>query len=272
MPYDQQNGFVPRSFDDIMTVYMTAVNEVFNLDYDMDSFRGSNFYKYYYAGAQVILTCEATFAEAYARLRDYIRTVNERINIPKTPRDGLIAAFEALGYVVSLEPQTRANAGTLGLCVLLEDDIGSESFLKKKAEILLALKTYTDAGIFAIGDQRGEVALSNGQKFDFGFDLPVFHDVYLQLTVAVSKNTSILPDSTEKIKEKLLSNLSAEYRLGREFEPGKYFSVLRDAPYAAGVSLLWKKTEEDAWSAEVYPCTYRELFRIAPERVSVVIS
>lgn len=272
MPYNQQNGFTPRSFDDIMAVFMNAVNEVFNLEYDRDSFAGSNFYKFHYAGAQGILTAEATFAEAYAKLCDYLRSMNEKINIPKTPRDGLIAAFEGVGYMVSIEKQTAQNAGTVGLCVLMEDALDSETFQKKKAEILLGLKTYTDAGIFAKGEQRGEVALSNGQNFDFGFDLPLFHEVHLQLTVALSKNTSILPASVEVIKEKLLENLKREYRLGLEFEPGKYFTVSRDAPYAAGVSLLWRKNMEDAWSAEVYRSTYREYFRVNPERITVTLS
>lgn len=269
MPYSNKKNYTPDSFSDIMMRLMEGVNAQFKTTFVYETFVGSGFYKFFYAPVQELLAAENTFAEAYAKLQDFIRTTNERIAIPKTPREGLIETFAKAGFVVSLEPQNLDNAGKLGVCVLV--DASAEDFVQKKDEILKMLKEYTVAGLYYNGDQRGNVRLSNGQNFEFAFYTPLKSTVSLKLTLKLSKNTTILADKENEIKAKLLKNLAELYRLGNNFEPSKYFTISRDAPYASEV-LLEYKIGEAAFTSAVYEANFKDLFVFAPERIEVVIS
>ncbi len=269
MPYTTENNYTPDTMQDLMNQFMLGVNERFGTSFTRETFVGTGFYKYYYEIAQQILKAENTFAEAYAKLQDYIRTTNETIAIPKTPREGLINLFSKAGYVISLEPQTQGNAGTLGVCV--EVDTAAADFPNQKTQILTMLKDYTVAGLYYSGDQRGVVRLTNGQDFDFAFWAPVRADMSLRLTVTPSKNSTILVDSTDQIKEKLLNNLAALYQLGNNFEPEKYFTISRDAPYASAVLLEWK-TGSNQYSKNIYEANFKDLFQFDEKRIEVVIN
>lgn len=268
MPYTTENNYTPETFNDLMTRFMEGVNTQFGTNFTLETFVGTGFYKFFFAIAQNILTVENLFAETYAKLQDYMRTTNEAIAIPKTPRDGLIRTFAAAGYTISLMTQTQDNAGTLGVCV--DVDPASGTFTEKKAEILQMLKDYTIAGLYYDGDQRGTVRLTNGQDFEFGFFTPVKNEASLRLTVTLSKNSNIVADNENVIRQKLLDNLAAMYKLGNNFEPEKYFTISRDAPYAAAVKLEWKTTSD--FSADVYEADFKDLFIFDASRVEVVIA
>lgn len=268
MPYSKTNNYTPDSFEDIITRLMDGVNAQFKTDFVYETFVGTGFFKFFYILAQEILAVENEFALAYAKLQDFIRTNNERIAVPKTPREGLIKTFKAKGYTVSLRPQTLSNAGRLGVCV--QADASAADFDDKKKEILTMLKDYTAAGIFYEGDQRGMVRLSNGQDFEFAFYTPVLKQATLRLTVTVSQNTALRADGADDIRKTLLANIAEAYGLGLNFEPEKYFTISRDAPYAASIKLEWRTDGE--FSSAVYEANFRDLFVFAADRVEVIVN
>lgn len=271
MPFTTENNYVPETFNDLMTRFMQGVNSQFGTSYTQESFVGTGWYKFFYPIAQNILTVENLFAQTYAKLQDYIRTTNEAIAIPKTPREGLIKTFADRGFVISIEPQTLANAGTLGVCV--DVDPAAAGFTQTKQTILDILKEYTVAGLYYNGNQTGTSRLSNGQDFTFAFYTPTRRDLYLKLNVQLSQNTSIVADDRNTIKSKLLANLSALYQLGNNFEPDKYFTISRDAPYASKITLSYSFTgNEGSYETDVYQANFKDLFEFTDAHIEVVIS
>lgn len=271
MAYTDENGFIPDTVEELMNDFMNGINNKFGTSYTIDTFVGSNFYKYFYVIAQQIIDKEIVFAQAFQKLQDYIRSTNETIAIAKTPLDGLIKVFSDAGYQISIEPMTALNAGTLGVCV--DVDSTDPDYADMKTEILTMLKDYTVAGIFFSGAETGNIALTNGQSFEFGYALPTeFNAVELKISIELSQNVNIVPDSESEIKTKLLANLADRYSIGRDFEPNRYFDILNDAPYASSVLLQWRKTSGDAWSSAVYSATFKEVFRFDTSRITVVIS
>lgn len=271
MAYTDKNGFVPDTIEQLMNDFMNDINIKFGTSYTLDTFVGSNFYKYFYVIAQQIINNEIIFAQAFQKLQDYIRSTNETIVIAKTPLDGLIKVFADAGYQISIEPMTALNAGTLGVCV--DVDNTDPDYADMKTEILTMLKDYTVAGIFFSGAETGNIALTNGQSFEFGFDLPTEYPLAeLELSIILSQNVNIVPDSEAQIKAKLLANLAERYSIGRDFEPDRYFDIKTDAPYASSVTLKWRKTSGDSFSALVYGADYKDVFRFDASRITVVIS
>ena len=149
-------------------------------------------------------------------------------------------------------------------------DTAAENYAAQKAQILTMLKDYTVAGLYYAGTERGEVTLSNGQVFEFGFYPPTKKEASLKLDITLSKNSTILADKEDEVKDKLLANLAQLYTLGNNFEPEKYFTISRDAPYASAVKLQWK-TDGD-YSSSVYQADFKDLWLFDKERIEVVIA
>lgn len=268
MPFSKENNYTPETFDDVMTRLREGVNAKFGTSYTQTSFVGTGWYKFFYPLVQQILETENLFAQTYAKLQDYIRQSNEKIAQPKTPREGLIEVFKQNGYTASLKPQTVSNGGTLYLCVDLNpNDADFNSHAQKVWDLL---KTYTVAGLYYNGTHRGTSRLSNGQDFTFAFDTPTRTPIYLKLQVQLSQNSTIVADKESVIKEKLLANLDQFYHLGNNFEPARYFTVSRDAPYAAAVALSYS-TDDETYSTAVYQAEYTDLFVFDVSRISVEI-
>ena len=269
MPYNNDNNYIPETFQDVMTRFMQGVNSFFGTNFTYESFVGTGFYKYFFVAAQNVLEAENTFAEAYVKLQDYIRTVNERIAIPKTPRQGLIDTFAKAGYVISIEPQTQDNAGTLGVCV--DTDPNSGQFGDRKKQILSMLKDYTVAGLYYNGEHRGNVRLSNGQDFEFAFYTPTRKEMSLKITITLSQNSNIVADNEDQVRKKLLTNLSQLYRLGNDFEPSKYFTISRDAEYASEIEIQWSLSGADNdYSKSILKANFKDLLLFAESRIKVV--
>lgn len=264
-----EGGYIPSDFEDILSRIIVRVNEEFGTDYTRQTFIGTNFYKCFYPLIQELISVEADFALAYAKLTDYIRSTNEMLAVSKTAEEALISVFKKNGYTVSLERNTLQNAGTIGLCV--DVDSAAQDYAGIKADILELLKNNTVAGISFKGAERGFRTLSNGQDMEFAYDLPNKTDIYLKLTITLSNDTNILVDSEEEIKNKLIDNIGQMYALGRKFEPARYFTVSRDAPYAADILLEYKKEGEETYSSQVYQSKYTDLFVFAKNRLEVIM-
>jgi len=128
MAWDLTNGYQPRTFDEIKAAMLAEVNLQFGTSYDEDTIVGTNEYKYFYGGIQLVMQSENYTAEITAKMTDYIRTANENINLPKSTIDGFTqgllkpVAEGGLGLISTIKDITNsAEAGYMFLVVDVDD-------------------------------------------------------------------------------------------------------------------------------------------------------
>lgn len=138
-----------------------------------------------------------------------------------------------------------------------------------KLDICTVIKDSTVAGVVTQGTESESIVLSNGQSFDFKYNLPNKIPVMLRLTITVSENNQSVILGPEETKELLLANIAARYKLGKNFQPQTYFSVV-DAPWASAVLLEWSYDGGDTYYSTIYDAEYDDLFDIDLEDVELV--
>jgi hypothetical protein len=400
MGYAQETGYVPADINTIMSQIMTNINTQFQLDppYTMETFVGTNAYKYFYALAQKHQENEVKTSEIFQKLQTYFDQINARISRPVVTNPGIIEKLETEGYIASVKQMIEADAGKINICVDADDGIRAEGDIEITSyanlvdgtddtitvgataftaqtgaaalgaatfqaatsnaataeslatqinahavagllvraqaigvmvyltarhggdagnsialayaqlgtgdgatvsgafltggednegddenpnydEIRLALCTLisqiTVAGAVTIGTEVESIVLSNGQSFDFKFNLPNRIQTTLRLTLTLSENNQLLVGSPDVVKEDLLSKVLARYRLGRNFEPQRYFAQ-SDAPWTSQVLLEWSHNydPDDAgsatWSNEIYDANYDDLFELSLDNIILV--
>lgn len=267
MSFAQDNGYTPASVEALMSVVRENINEIFETEYTAESFVGTAWYKYFYALIQKVQLDEVKTSEIFAKLQTYISTTNERISRPVTTPQGLIDKLESEGFISSIKPTIEAEAGELFVCVDLDD--GAEDYEDKKLQVCEILRDSVTAGVVTQGTETEAIVLSNGQSFDFKFNLPDRTEVWLRLTTVLSENNQDLILTPEEVKDILLNNIEERYRLGKNFEPQRYFSVT-DAPWAASVTLEYSVNEGADWETMVYDAEYDELFEVLLENIELV--
>lgn len=115
------------------------------------------------------------------------------------------------------------------------------------------------AGVVSQGSESEDITMSNGQSFTFKYNLPNRIPVLLRLTTTLSENNEFTVGSPDDTKQKLFDNISARYKLGKNFEPQRYFSVV-DAPWAAMVLLEWSTDGGSNWFDDIYDADYDDVF------------
>jgi hypothetical protein len=268
MGFSVETGYVPVTIEDIMSSIMAGVNTQFGTTYTTESFVGTNFYKFFYALAQRVMTNEVKMSEIFLKLQDYFKLTNETILNPKVTPTGLIDALEQAGYEASVKPMIDADAGKSYICVNL---LGTEDdYVAMKLEVCGLIKDYTVAGVVTQGAESETLTLTNGQAFDFKYDLPnVTEDVLLRLTITTSRNNTSVISTPEESKQKLLENIQAQYSLGLDFEPERYFSVA-DAPWAGDILLEYSVDAGSNWLNDTFEANYDDLFEIKLENITLV--
>lgn len=267
MGYAQESGYTPTSIEEIMEAFRVQINAQFGTTYTSDTFVGTNFYKYYYAMAQKMQELEIKTSEIFENLQQYFVITNERISRPVVTPTGLIEAFEAADWVASVKPMIEGDAGKAHICVDVDDS--DPEYEEMRAEICEIIKNSVVAGVVTMGTESEAIVLSNGQSFDFKYNLPDRTEVDLRLTITLSENNQVVVKSPEEVKEILMANIAAKYRLGRNFEPQRYFTIV-DAPWASSVLLEWSDNGGGDWHDEVFEAEYDDLFEILLENISVV--
>lgn len=265
MSFASDTGYVPVTIDQMMLSVMNNVNAQFGTTYTTETFLGTNFYKYFYALLQRLQDNEVKTSEIFLRMQEYFNITNERIQRPNTTHPGIFDYFASKGYFVSTKPPIDADAGKAFICVDVDPDAPDYETVIKPAVCNL-VKDCVVAGVVSQGTEVGEITLTNGQSFEFKYNLPTKIPVFLRLTLVTSENNEFKIDTPEVIKQRLYDNVTAKYKLGKNFEPQRYFSVV-DAPWAATVLLEWTDDVTDGeldptptWHSEVYDSAYDEVF------------
>jgi hypothetical protein len=267
MSFSSENGYVPVTVEAIMESIMDEVNTQFGTTYTVETFEGTNFYKFYYALVQRLQENEVKTSEIFTKLTQYFALTNESISRPVATSPGLIEALSEAGYVASIKPMVDADAGKLHVCVDVDET--GDDYAAEKLEIATVIMNSSAAGVVSQGAEVETIVLTNGQSFDFKFDLPNRIEVLLRLTTTLSENNQVVVESPEDQKAALLANIAEHYALGKNFEPQRYFST-EDAPWASNVLLEWSDDNGSTWFDTVYDAEYDDLFTILLENISLV--
>lgn len=267
MSFSQENGYIPESIESIMATLMAGINTQFGTSYTAETFVGTNFYKYFYALAQRVQENEIKTDEIFAKLQAYFDYINERISRPVNTNPGIVDRMAAEGYVASTKPMIDADAGKIHICVSVDET--APSYAATKLAICTLISQITVAGAVTQGTESQTIVLSNGQAFDFKFVLPTKKPTKLKLTVTTSENNQVAIDSPDTVKQKLLTNMLAKYKLGKNFEPQKYFTVV-DAPWASQVVLEYSFDNGVNWLSGVYDAAYNDLLTFGLADITLI--
>jgi hypothetical protein len=150
MGFSSDNGYVPTNIDTMMLSVMNNVNTQFGTTYTVETFVGSNFYKYFYALIQLLQESEVKTSEIFLKLQDYFAVTNERISRPVVTAPGIIEKLESEGYTASVKPAADADAGKIYVCVDVDD--AADDYAATKLEINTIIKNSIAAGIVSQGD------------------------------------------------------------------------------------------------------------------------
>lgn len=269
MSFAEENGYTPSTVVDLMDLVREGINDVFETEYETDTFLGTNFYKYFYALVQRLQENEVKTSEIVLKLQQYFDTTNEMIVRPNTTAPGLVDYLAAAGYQVSVKKPEDADAGKLYVCVNLDD--GDSGYAADKLEVCTLLSQSVVAGVITQGTEVESILLSNDQSFDFKFALPTIQAAKLKLTLVQSDNNQFAVLSTTDIKALLLTNLAARYKLGQNFEPGRYFSIV-DAPWAESVLLEWSIDGGSNYFSTVHDLDFDDLWTFQASDITIVES
>lgn len=270
MAFDLLNGYQPRTFEEILQAFTDAVNEQFETDYDTTTIVGTNYYKFFYAGAQLVMQAEAQTAEISAKMTDYIRTANENINLPKSTIDGFTQGIlRELSLNSTIKNLTdSAEAGFLFLVVDVDDE--AEDYETIKAEIIDRMAAWLTLGLYYPGSEADTRIAINGQSFDYAFDLPIPVDILVRITVTISANARTPILNENQIRTIFNANFANLYRIGLDFEPEKYLEIARDLPFASEILLEYSENDGGSWDDEPRSMDYNEKI-ILTESAEIII-
>ncbi len=266
MSFASDTGYTPSTIATIMSAIMVNYNTQFNTTYTDETFIGTNAYKYFYALAQRVQENEIKTGELFSKIQDYFAYTNEKISRPVGTPPGLLAKLSEIGFTGSIKPPIDADAGKL--YVAIDIDTLAAGYAAKKLQINTMLSQSVAAGIVTQGDQVTTLVLTNGQSFDFKFKSPNKITPLLRLTITLSENNQLVVGNPDDVKTRLMSNIAANYRIGKNFEPQRYFTIV-DAPWAQTV-LLEYKIGAGSWTNAVYDANYDDLFVINLANIEIV--
>lgn len=265
--FAQDNGYTPTTFDDFMGAIRVAINEQFGTAFDATTFLATNWYKYFYTLVQMAMQNETKTAEIFAKLQQYITTTNLRIQRPSVSQPGLIDSFESRGYTASVKKNLLADAGTVSICI--DTDELAADYPATRLILCGLVKDYVAGGMVSQGTEVESITLTNGQAFDFKFYLPTRTAVKLRLTLTSSENQLVTLPDDETIRQTLIDNIKARYRLGWDFEPQRYYT-LAEAPWAATILLEWSY-DGITWHSTVFLAAFTDLFTVTLEDTTILV-
>jgi hypothetical protein len=269
MSFAQDNGYTPVPLTTLISAVREQINTEFGTDYTEESFVGTNWYKFVYALLQRVQQNEIKTSEIFQKLQEYIQITNEKIQRPSVSFPGLIDSFDSQGFVASVKPPADADAGKIFICADLDD--AADDYAESKLQFCTLLKDFVAAGMVSQGTEVETITLSNGQSFNFKFNLPNRIPVLLRITLDVSENNlSTIPDDVD-IRQVVFDNINSMYRLGWNFEPERYYTI-RDASWAGNILLEWSDDAGANYYSTVYDAAYVDLFTFGLEDITVVVN
>lgn len=265
--YDIENGYSPRTFDDILQTTVDAINLVFNQNYTTQSIVGTNFYKFYYVAIQLVQECENGISELSEKLIDYIRQQNEKLEMPRSTVNGFLSYLESeLGIIGSFKPMTKETAGQINLAC--DVDSSAANYNNIKTKICAAEFKYLTAGLFYNGTERQNNIGLNGQVFETAYELPETVTLNIQINIEASRNTLEFVPSELAVASQFKEAFESRYRLGQDFNPATYWCPENDLSWAGSVEVLHSTTESDFVSG-VWKSEYNQKIELGTVSVTI---
>lgn len=269
MTYNITNGYSPRNYEDILEECVNAVNDEFGTSYTPQAFVGTNLWKFLYTTIQGLMTVENNIAELGVKMQDYIRTQNERLIIPTSSNDGIMQRLEEeLNLISSVKPVELGEGGNVCIAVDVDDTAGDYEETKEK--ILKTFHKYLGAGLFYHGTESGLVTASNGQQFEYAYELPVNKPLMVKIDVTISDNTTRFIETPNVIKDKFFANFAKFYKLGYDFEPEIYL-CRDDLPFASKIDISYSTDGGETYLRDILQNSYNEKITINPNDVIVEV-
>lgn len=252
MSFTIENGYTPKTFDELLADYTAEVNQQMGTEYTPNSIVGTDWYRYGYAGIQMALSVENAIAAVTAKMTNYVSYYNSKLILPKSTPNGLMGALEReLGVISSVKPLTQIEErGHLDICC--DVDPSDEEL---KAQIIEKLGLYATAGVVFSGDQTGDFIGLNGQHFPIAYCLPTEKTFNVHIVANTSRNTTDFIPNENVVIQAFRDGFDKSYRLGYDFEPDVY--LCKDAlPWAAAIAVTYGESATD--QTEVYKSQYNE--------------
>ncbi len=268
MSYAQDNGYTAVTFADLMGTIRLGINAQFGTSYTVDNFVGTNYYKYFYVLVQKALENETKAAEIFTKLQEYFATINATIQRPSVSLPGLIDSFTSQGFVASVKKNVGGDEGTVSICILVDPD--ADGYATTKLQLCNLIKDYVTAGMITTGDQTENIVLTNGQDFDFSYNLPDETPVLLRAGITSTDNQIYTIPTDEVIRQLIFDNIAARYRLGWDFEPQRYLTAV-DLPWAATILFEWSDNAGSTWHSTVFQAAFDDLYTFALEDIDVSV-
>ncbi len=191
-------------------------------------------------------------------------TISAGVVTVKSIYGGTAGNAVALAYT-----NNDANVGATVSGAFLTGGTDDSGYAAKKLEINTIIKDSVAAGIVTQGSETTSIVLSNGQSFDFKFNVPNRFTTLLRLTNTLSLNNQLVVLPPDEVKAILFSNIQSRYKLGLNFEPQRYFE-LSDAPWASNVLLEWSIDNGVTWNSTIRTSAYNELLEILLANITVI--
>ena len=174
--WDIVNGFVPRTFDEILATMVAKINEKYGTNYNATTIQATNLYKYFYAGIQVIMEAEQQVADLSGKYQQYIVSTNQKILQPRGTVDGFINFIKSDGVLNtegSFEPiDEESKAGKIKFAILMELSdpeyankiVGKDTNTLTDSDVLVAQSTFTSNATKACwNDIKAAAEIINGE-------------------------------------------------------------------------------------------------------------
>lgn len=265
MSFSSDAGYSPSTISQLMLLVMANVNAQFGTTYEEATFIGTGFYKYFYSLIQELQKNEVKTSEIFLKLQQYFVVTNEEIQRPNTTRPGIISYFADRGYSASVKKPIDGDAGKLYTCV--DVDNGAGDYAAVKLAVCNIIKDCCVAGVVSQGSESETITLSNDQSFAFKFALAEKTPILLKMTQVLSTSNQFTILSDAEIAALLFANINKKYRLGIDFEPQRYFSIL-DAPWAS--SVLVEYDIGAGFTSDIFTAEFDDLLTFAVTDISVV--
>lgn len=261
--YSIENGFIPRTFNQIMNELMGNININFGLNYTEENFIGTNFYKFCYSIAESIVEQDVMTQNIYEHYLNYVTNVNLKINTPVCTIDNLLEKFDAEDIEVGFMENDDTNCGTIYMSVNLDESGNTEN----EQKIGQILSENTSAGTAFVGTKSVDIALSNGQAFTYKWELANLIPAQIKITFTLSDvETGILTE--QEVKDKFIEMVTASYRLGNNFEPQRFCNV-NIYPFASECLLEYSLDSGSTWLTDVYVSNYDDKLTFDPDDIIV---
>lgn len=198
-----------------------------------------------------------------ARVLDDGVTVEIRALTGGTGGNAIALAYAQLGAGTGA---TVSGATLTGGAALIDDE---DDYDDVRLEICEMIKDCVVGGVITQGPEVEAITLSNGQEFNFKYTLPDRIPVLLKLTITQSENNLFTVGDPDDSKATLLAAITEKYKLGKNFEPQRYFSIV-DAPWAAEILLEYSIDNGGNWDTEVFESEFDELFTFDLADIEIV--